>query len=153
MYAGDFQLINHVQAVALTLTQLSAEYGVDESRVRFSTCALFLGLCIGASFWGTASDIIGRRPAFNVTLFIASVFGLASGGAPSWIGASGLYACLGLGIGGNLPVDGAVFLEFVPVESGNLLTMMSVFWPVGNLIARFVFASSGSRSPIGKPYS
>lgn len=124
--------------MALTLTQMSAEFGVSDSRVRFSTCALFLGLCLGASFWGIASDIIGRRPAFNVTLFIASVFGLASGGGPDWIGTSGLFACVGIGIGGNLPVDGAVFLEFLPMEAGNILTMMSVFWPVGNLIASLV---------------
>ena len=124
--------------MALTLTQLSAEFGVSESKVRFSTCALFVGLCIGASFWGIASDVIGRRPAFNLTLFITGVFGLAAGGAPNWVGVSALYACLGLGVGGNLPVDGALFLEFLPFASGNLLTMLSVWWPTGTLIARFV---------------
>ena len=61
------------------------EFGVSDTRVRFTTCALFLGLCIGASFWGTASDVIGRRLAFNVTLLLAGVFGLASGGGQSWI--------------------------------------------------------------------
>jgi MFS family permease len=49
-----------------------------------------------------------------------------------------LFACLGLGVGGNLPVDGALFLEFLPFASGNLLTMLSVWWPVGQLIARLV---------------
>jgi hypothetical protein len=44
---------------------------------------------------------------------------------------------LGLGVGGNLPVDGALFLEFLPFASGNLLTMLSVWWPIGNLIARY----------------
>ena len=82
-----------------------------------------------------ASDIIGRRPAFNATLFIAGVFGLAVGGANSWVGACGLYAALGVGVGGNLPVDGALFLEFLPFASGNLLTMLSVWWPIGQLIA------------------
>ncbi|PLB34314.1 putative sugar transporter [Aspergillus candidus] len=124
-----------LQGVALTLPQLSMEFDVSSSRVRFTTCALFLGLCLGASFWGLASDIIGRRPAFNMTLFIAGVFGLAAGGAPTWIGACALFSCLGLGVGGNLPVDGALFLEFLPFASGNLLTMLSVWWPVGNLIA------------------
>ncbi|KAI9369135.1 major facilitator superfamily domain-containing protein [Aspergillus egyptiacus] len=124
-----------LQGVALTLPQLSLEFGVDSNRVRFTTCALFLGLCIGATFWGLASDVIGRRPAFNMTLLIAGVFGLASGGGPNWIGTCGLYACLGLGVGGNMPVDGALFLEFLPFASGNLLTMLSVWWPVGNLIA------------------
>ncbi|PLB45605.1 MFS general substrate transporter [Aspergillus steynii IBT 23096] len=124
-----------LQGVALTLTQLSMEFGVSEDRVRFTTCALFLGLCLGASFWGIASDVIGRRPAFNLTLLITGVFGLAAGGGPNWIGTCALFACLGLGVGGNLPVDGALFLEFLPFASGNLLTMLSVWWPVGNLIA------------------
>ncbi|KAL4906543.1 hypothetical protein BDW74DRAFT_167187 [Aspergillus multicolor] len=121
--------------VALTLPQLSLEFGVDDTRVRFTTCALFLGLCLGASFWGIASDVIGRRPAFNFTLMITGAFGLAAGGGPNWVGTCALYACLGLGVGGNLPVDGALFLEFLPFASGNLLTMLSVWWPVGNLIS------------------
>jgi MFS family permease len=45
-----------------------------------------LGLCVGASSWGIASDILGRRVAFNTTLFLAGAFGLAAGGAPNWIG-------------------------------------------------------------------
>ena len=121
--------------MALTLPSLTPEFGVDESRVRYTTCSLFIGLCIGASFWGVASDVIGRRPAFNLTLFIAGVFGLAVGGAPNWIGTCGMFAALGVGVGGNLPVDGALFLEFLPFASGNLLTMLSVWWPVGQLIA------------------
>lgn len=68
------------------MVPLQYEFGVSESHVRFTTCALFLGLCLGASFWGVASDIIGRRLAFNTTLFLAGVFGLASGGGPNWVG-------------------------------------------------------------------
>ena len=63
---------------------------------------------------------------------------MAAGGAPNWIAVCALYACVGLGIGGNLPVDGALFLEFIPFSSGNLLTLLSVWWPVGNLIASLV---------------
>jgi len=145
-----------LQGVALTLPQLSAEFGVSETEVRYTTLSLFLGLCIGASFWGTASDIIGRRLAFNFTLFLAGVFGLASGGGPNWIGTCALYACIGLGVGGNLPVDGALFLEFLPQTSGNLLTLLSVFWPVGNLIASLLAwafipnFSCPSGTPIGQ---
>ncbi|KAI9746961.1 MAG: hypothetical protein M1835_002284 [Candelina submexicana] len=127
-----------LQGVALTLPSLSQEFGVSETRVRFTTCATFLGLCIGASIWGIASDVIGRRLAFNATLFLAGVFGLAVGGAPNWIGTAGLFAALGTGVGGNLPVDGALFLEFLPFASGGLLTMLSVWWPVGQLIASLI---------------
>jgi hypothetical protein len=110
-----------LQGVALTLPQLSAEFGVDGNTVRYTTLSLFIGLCIGASFWGIISDVIGRRLAFNFTLFIAGIFGVAAGAAPNWIGVCALYACLGLGVGGSLPVDGALFLEFLPFASGNLL--------------------------------
>jgi len=58
-----------LQTVALTLPQLTAEFGVDENTVRYTTMCLFIGLCIGASFWGIASDVIGRRLAFNATLY------------------------------------------------------------------------------------
>ena len=57
---------------------------------------------------------------------------------------------MGLGVGGNLPVDGALFLEFLPFASGNLLTMLSVWWPVGQLIARFVIAFIPAHSSANK---
>jgi len=124
-----------LQGIALTLTPISVEFGIDSDTVRYTTLSLFVGLCIGASVWGTGSDIVGRRLAFNTTLFLAGAFGLASGGGPNWIGTCALYACIGLGVGGNLPVDGALFLEFLPYSSNNLLTLLSVWWPVGQLIS------------------
>lgn len=106
--------------VALTLPSLTLEYGVSSTHVRYTTCSLFVGLCIGAAFWGIASDIIGRRLAFNATLFIAGVFCIAVGGGDSWIGVCGLYAALGVGIGGNLPVDG-VHANLPPKSSTRLI--------------------------------
>ncbi|KAF2723233.1 MFS general substrate transporter [Polychaeton citri CBS 116435] len=127
-----------LQGVALVLDPVANEFGVDPTRIRYTTLALFLGLCLGASGWGIASDVIGRRLAFNATLFLTGVFGLAAGGAPNWIGLCALFSCLGLGLGGNLPVDGALFLEFLPHASGNLLTLLSVFWPLGQLIGSLI---------------
>ena len=100
--AIDVVATDPVQTVALTLPSLTAEFGVNSTQVRYTTCATFIGLCIGASFWGVASDVIGRRLAFNATLFLAGVFGLAVGGGPTWIGTCALFASLGVGIGGNL---------------------------------------------------
>ncbi|KAL2845930.1 major facilitator superfamily domain-containing protein [Aspergillus pseudoustus] len=124
-----------LQGVALTLTPLSMEFGISESNSRFATCALFVGLIVGATFWGIASDIIGRRPAFNCTLFLCGAFGLAAGGGPNWVGTCALYSCLGLGVGGNLPVDAAVFLECLPPNSADLLSGLATWWSVGTLIS------------------
>lgn len=35
------------------------------------------------------------------------------------------FALLGLGVGGNLPVDGTIFLECVPSEKRFMLTLVS----------------------------
>ncbi len=83
-----------LQGVALTLPSLQHEFGISETSVRYTTLAMFVGLCLGAVFWGCVSDIVGRRPAFKMTLFIASVFGIAAGGANTWIGVCALYAAM-----------------------------------------------------------
>jgi len=127
-----------LQGVALTLPSLEKEFNISQKEVRYTTCSLFVGLCVGASFWGVGSDIMGRRIAFNMTLLLAGVFGIAAGAAPNWIGTCGLFAALGVGVGGNLPVDGALFLEFLPNASGGLLTLLSVWWPVGQLVASLI---------------
>lgn len=128
-------LAHNGQGIALTLPSLTLEFGPSTTQVRYTTCAAFVGLCIGALFWGIASDVIGRRLAFNTTLFLAGAFGLAVGGGNSWIGVCGLFAAGSVGIGGNLPVDGALFLEFLPTASGGWLTLLSVWWPLGQLIS------------------
>ena len=127
-----------MQGVALTLPQLSVEFGVDANTIRYTTMATYIGLSFGASFWGIASDVIGRRLAFNCTLMLAGAFGFLSGFAPTWGTTNLLYALMGFGIGGNLPVDGALFLEFLPASSGNLLTLLSVWWPLGQLLSSLI---------------
>ncbi|KAI1380861.1 MFS general substrate transporter [Hypoxylon crocopeplum] len=124
-----------MQGVSLTLPSLSEEFGVSEKQVRYTTSSLFAGLCIGSFFWGMGSDIMGRRIAFNVTLLITSIFGIGAAYASSWVWVCILFACMGTGVGGNLPVDGALFLEILPDSSSALLTLLSVWWPVGQLVS------------------
>lgn len=127
-----------MQGVSLILPSLSAEFGVSEKQVRYTTSYLFLGLCFGSFTWGIGSDVLGRRIAFNATLLITSLFGTAAAYAPSWPAVCLLLALLGFGVGGNLPVDGALFLEFLPDASSSLLTLLSVWWPVGQLASSLI---------------
>ena len=84
------------------------------------------------------SDIIGRRIAWNATLVISGIFGVAAGAAPTFVIFCAMIACIGFGVGGNLPVDGALFLEFLPGSHQYLLTLMSLFWAIGQVVARSV---------------
>lgn len=97
-----------------------------------------IGLLAGALFWGFGCDIFGRRWAFNLTLGITGVFGLAGAGAPTFA-AIGVFAALwSFGVGGNLPVDSAIFLEFLPSSHQYLLTVLSVTWALSQVVANLV---------------
>lgn len=112
-----------------------------------------------------------------MTLLIAGAFGLAAGGANSFVTLSALLAVMGIGVGGgilacslirrfsellflsgNLPIDSAVFLgesasfglfvvptanrncmvDFAPASHQYLLTFMSIFWCLGQLLVNLV---------------
>ena len=83
-------------------------------------------------------DNCWHRWSFNVTLFLAGAFGLAAGGSPNFITLASLLAVLGLGVGGNLPIDSAVFLDFVPGTHQYLLTILSIWWSIGQLVSALV---------------
>ena len=71
------------------------------------------------------SDAQGRTSAFNWTLLLTSLFGLASSFAPSFPWLCFALFWLGTGVGGSMPTDGTLFLENVPRSSHYLLTALS----------------------------
>lgn len=79
-------------------------------------------MLLGALFWGIAADMIGRRFAFNSTLFICSISCLVAGASPSWNSLAFFIALIGFGGGGNLFLDIIVFLEFLPSEKQWILS-------------------------------
>ncbi|KAH9841719.1 MFS general substrate transporter [Rhodofomes roseus] len=97
-----------------------------------------IGLLVGAAFWGVASDVWGRRWCFNLTLLITGVFAIAAGASPNYIALCSLAAVWSIGVGGNLPVDSAVFLEFIPASHQYLLVVLSIWWAFGQLVGSLV---------------
>ncbi|KIY49468.1 MFS general substrate transporter [Fistulina hepatica ATCC 64428] len=118
----------------LILTSVTYEFEIDGP---FLTLAANIGLLVGAMFWGFGCDVFGTW-AFNLTLLIAGVFGLAAGGSPNFVTLASLLAVVGVGVGGNMPVDAAVFLDLVPGTYQWMLTAMSVFWSLGQLLCSLV---------------
>ncbi|KAL1305020.1 hypothetical protein AAFC00_003920 [Neodothiora populina] len=99
------------------------------------TIAVYVGMLVGALFWGLSADVVGRKFAFNVSLLISSVFCIVAGASPNWI-VLGLFACLAsFGAGGNLVLDTAVFLEYIPSKEQWLVTLMAAWWGLGQLVA------------------
>ncbi|KAL9614922.1 MAG: hypothetical protein Q9167_000664 [Letrouitia subvulpina] len=77
----------------------------------------------------------GRRYAFNLTVFIASIFGLCLGVPDNYDGILVLTAFVGFGVGGNIPIDTTICLEFLPQNRRFLLALLSVFQPIGVVVA------------------
>lgn len=121
-YAVD-SLLLLCQSVIAT----QAAYEFNPAYTRALTVAVYVGMLFGALFWGFTADMIGRRLAFNVSLFICSVFATVAGAAPNWPALATFIALLGFGGGGNLIMDTTVFLEYLPSNKQWVLSMQLLF--------------------------
>ncbi|KAJ4153340.1 hypothetical protein LMH87_009830 [Akanthomyces muscarius] len=102
------------------------------------TIAVYSGMFTGAIFWGFSADVIGRKYAFNISLFICSVACIVAGAMPSWASLAFFIALLGFGGGGNLVMDTTVFLEYLPGNKQWLVTFMAAWWGFGQAICGFI---------------
>ncbi|KAL8902605.1 MAG: hypothetical protein Q9207_004551 [Kuettlingeria erythrocarpa] len=121
---------------SLILSPVALEF--HQSKAPLLSLAQNIGLLGGAIFWGFGCDIFGRRLAFNATLGVTAVFGLVAAGSPNFAAIGCFAAFWSFGVGGNLPVDSAVFLEFLPGSHQYLLTILSIFWALAQLLATLV---------------
>ncbi|KAI5863559.1 MFS general substrate transporter [Durotheca rogersii] len=102
------------------------------------TISVYVGMLLGAIFWGLGADIVGRRWAFNISLFICSVATIVAGAAPNWPSLGFFIAMIGFGAGGNLILDTTVFLEYLPSNKQWALTFLACWWGVGQAVTGFI---------------
>lgn len=121
---------------SLILPAITAEF--NPSKAPVLTLAQNIGLLIGAVFWGFGCDIFGRRWAFNLTIGITAVFGLVAAGSPNFGAICAFAALWSIGVGGNLPVDSAIFLEFLPGSHQYLLTILSIDWALAQVLTNLI---------------
>ena len=63
---------------------------------------------------------------------------MVAAGAPSFAAISTFAALWSFGVGGNLPVDSAIFLEFLPATHQYLLTILSIDWAIAQVVATLI---------------
>ena len=125
-----------VLLLGFALPSLIAEFGITPVQGGLTVTATFAGMLVGAWFWGTISDYIGRRMGFQVTVLIFALFGLLSAFAPSWEWLLVLRFITGFGLGGALPLDFSLYAEFLPTRNrGRNLVILESFWALGTIIA------------------
>ncbi len=125
-----------VLIIAFVIPAVIKEWGLTSQQAGFLGTAIFLGMLAGAWFWGTVSDYIGRKWGFQLTVLVDSIFGFLSALAPNFPALVVLRALTGFGVGGTLPVDYAIFAEFLPKEKrGRYLVILESFWALGTIVA------------------
>jgi len=66
-----------------------------------------------------------------LTCLISAGFGLGLGGCDTYNGFLVVTAFVGFGVGGNIPIDTTICLEFIPQNRRFLLALLSIFQPIG----------------------
>jgi MFS transporter, putative metabolite:H+ symporter len=128
--ATDFALFG------AALPAIAKEFHLGPAQAGLLATVGLVGAFVGALFWGTISDYIGRRTAFKWTIGIFAAFtGLI---AASWSVASLAFFrfASNFGLGGEVPVASTLSSEFMPskIRGRATGTMMAAF-PVGLVLA------------------
>ncbi|KAH4020823.1 hypothetical protein HBI38_172210 [Parastagonospora nodorum] len=133
---GYFLDLAWSQGVGLISTAIYQEMNVADKDTGTIFALANAGLAIGALGFGLAVDIIGRKWAFNLTCLITSVFGLLLAAPKFNYGAiCGIYFLASLGLGGNIPIDATIALEFLPQSRRFLVALLSMWQPIGVSVA------------------
>nr|XP_018266859.1 uncharacterized protein I303_00839 [Kwoniella dejecticola CBS 10117]OBR89017.1 hypothetical protein I303_00839 [Kwoniella dejecticola CBS 10117] len=133
---GYFLDLAWSQGVGLAASAIYQEMGVPKSQQGIIFSCANAGLALGALGFGLLVDIIGRKWAFNLTCLICSIFGLLLAAPKYNYGAvCGIYLLASIGLGGNIPIDATIALEFLPQKRRFLVALLSLWQPVGVVFA------------------
>lgn len=134
---GFFVDLLWAQVFGLITVPLPLEngFGAEKANIGTLSTAFNVGLTLGAFSWGIGVDVVGRKWSFYLTCLISGIFGVSSGLAPNFTVLRVLVAFIGFGVGGNIPIDCTITLEFLPTHRHYLLAMLSIFQPIGTLFA------------------
>jgi putative MFS transporter len=128
--AADFAIFG------AALPPVAREFGLGPAQAGLLATVGLVGAFLGALFWGTISDYIGRRASFQATVGLFALFtGLV---AVSWnvLSLSVFRFLSNFGLGGEVPVTLTLSAEYSPgrirgAMSGNIMAA----FPVGLVLA------------------
>ncbi|KAF3398014.1 hypothetical protein F1880_006506 [Penicillium rolfsii] len=133
---GYFLDLAWAQGVALMASAIFQEMNVPPERQGLIFTCSNAGLAVGALLFGIITDIIGRKWAFNLTCLITSVFGtLLAAVKYNYAAICAVYFLSCIGLGGNIPIDAAIALEFLPQHRRFLVALLGIWQPIGVVVA------------------
>ncbi|XP_055853980.1 synaptic vesicle glycoprotein 2B [Episyrphus balteatus] len=95
---------------------------------------IFIGMMVGAYFWGSIADSMGRKKVLIVISFMNGLCIVASSFSQNYEWFMLFRFLNGAALGGSGPVIWSYFAEFQPkAKRGSMLSFMAAFWTFGNL--------------------
>ncbi|XP_057356641.1 synaptic vesicle glycoprotein 2A isoform X2 [Manis pentadactyla] len=125
-----------VFVVGFVLPSAEKDMCLSDSNKGMLGLIVYLGMLVGAFFWGGLADRLGRRQCLLISLSVNSVFAFFS----SFVQGYGTFLFCrllsGVGIGGSIPIVFSYFSEFLAQEKrGEHLSWLCMFWMIGGVYA------------------
>ncbi|KAK7933557.1 hypothetical protein WMY93_004453 [Mugilogobius chulae] len=125
-----------VFVVGFVLPSAETDMCVPDSSSGWLGSVVYLGMMVGAFFWGGMSDKVGRRQCLLICMSTNGFFAFLS----SFVQGYGLFLLCrliaGFGIGGAVPIVFSFFAEVLSREKrGEHLSWLCMFWMIGEIYA------------------
>ncbi|GLD68033.1 synaptic vesicle glycoprotein 2C-like protein [Lates japonicus] len=125
-----------VFVVGFVLPSAETDMCVPNSSSGWLGSVVYLGMMVGALFWGGMSDKVGRRQCLLICMSTNGFFAFLS----SFVQGYGFFLLCrlfaGFGIGGAVPIVFSFFAEVLSREKrGEHLSWLCMFWMIGEIYA------------------
>uniref|UniRef100_A0A8C7MCH3 Synaptic vesicle glycoprotein 2C n=1 Tax=Oncorhynchus kisutch TaxID=8019 RepID=A0A8C7MCH3_ONCKI len=125
-----------VFVVGFVLPSAETDMCVPNSGAGWLGSIVYLGMMVGAFFWGGLSDKVGRKQCLLIAMSVNGFFSFLS----SFVQGYGMFLFCrmfsGFGIGGVVPIVFPYFAEFLAREKrGEHLSWLCMFWMIGGIYA------------------
>jgi putative MFS transporter len=138
---GYFAEITELVVVSFVAPSIQKQMNLSNLQYGALGSSSFVGMAVGALFWGYVSDHFGRQISFSLTVWLTFFGGAFSALSPNYAILLFLRFTAAFGIGGMLPVDYTVFLEFLPKEErGSNIVMVDAIGVVPALTLSAIIA-------------
>ncbi|KAK3523655.1 hypothetical protein QTP70_006718 [Hemibagrus guttatus] len=125
-----------VFVVGFVLPSAETDMCVPNSGAGWLGSIVYLGMMVGAFFWGGLSDKVGRRQCLLVCMSVNGFFAFLSSFVQGYSTFLFCRMLSGFGIGGSVPIVFSYFAEFLAREKrGEHLSWLCMFWMIGGIYA------------------
>lgn len=125
-----------VLAIAFAMPSLISEWKLSPTEVGFIISAGYIGQLVGAVYFGSLAEKLGRLKTLFITILLFVSMDIACLFAWSGLSMMVFRFMQGIGTGGEVPVASAYINEFIGAQKrGRFFLLYEVIFPIGLMFA------------------